>query len=43
MKHDEDGVEVWDLVVGEAEEGWISGQPSKAEVESSEHEALALQ
>ena len=43
MEHDEDGVEVRDLVIGEPEEGGVGKQPREAEVEAGQHETLALE
>ena len=43
VKHDEDGVEVGYLVVGEPEEGGVGKQPREAEVEAGDHETLALE
>lgn len=42
MEHDEDGVEVGYLVVGEPQEGRVGEQPREGEVEPCEHKTLAL-
>ena len=42
MQHDEDGVEVRDLEVGEPEEGGVGEQPCEAEVEAGKDQTLAL-
>ena len=42
VEHDEDGVEVRNLVVWEPQEGGVGEHPREAEVKACEHETLAL-